>query len=148
MMNRLRTCILLRVRCGIAQPSLKWAGTVALLMSLATFTVPTLVYGLGGAWLWGVLLLLDSNEKRWPSLLWLCIAEVLTVIITALLYEPAIDFALHHRLRWSGRSYIHTGWDIIKGRHEWSVRARFPLYQGHEPLPWELKRVGEDIIQM
>ena len=73
---------------------LRAAAAVALLLALALFTVPTMIFALGVPWLWGLALGLSESANRSGamrrSLTRLALVAALTAALAVVLYAPAI----------------------------------------------------------
>lgn len=84
----------------VREPSARLCAAHVVLTALALFTVPTLVFGVGSIYLWGLQLVFEAREARLRRSLWLVASALLAALLTVLLYAPAIEFALHERIRW------------------------------------------------
>ena len=110
---------LLMVPRLVERPGWRPALALMVLLSLAMLTVPTLVYGAGSVFAWGLLLALRPPAERPRRLLWLSAAGAGSALLTAVLYAPAIAFMRSNRVTWGkpyaidGASFYHDLYDYF-----------------------------------
>jgi hypothetical protein len=111
----------------VRQPSAALCAALAATTALALFTIPTLVFGVGSIFLWGLQLAFETPDARSKRTLWLVASALLAAALAGLLYAPAIDFALHSRIHWEKGYGARTFAAMCQGLLEYFA-AGLPRY--------------------